>query len=87
MVALEWGRRSPVPVERLVVFAAPAATSAQAIAWNAAQRMAIEADPVGGLAAARADRDDHLPVGGRSSPRDSGGSRPGPPGDSMWITT
>jgi homoserine O-acetyltransferase len=54
MVALEWGRRSPVPVERLVVFAAPAATSAQAIAWNAAQRMAIEAEPTGGLAAARA---------------------------------
>ena len=54
MVALEWGRRSPVPVERLVVFAAPAATSAQSIAWNAAQRMAIQADPVGGLAAARA---------------------------------
>jgi homoserine O-acetyltransferase len=45
MVALQWGRISPVPVGRLVVFAAPAATSAQAIAWNAAQRMAIEADP------------------------------------------
>ena len=45
MVALEWGRRSPVPVHALVVFAAPTATSAQAIAWNAAQRMAIEADP------------------------------------------
>jgi homoserine O-acetyltransferase len=45
MVALQWGRVSPVPVDRLLVFAAPAATSAQAIAWNAAQRMAIEADP------------------------------------------
>jgi len=45
MVALEFGRCSPVPVDALVVFAAPAATSAQAIAWNAAQRMAIEADP------------------------------------------
>jgi homoserine O-acetyltransferase len=45
MVALQWGRISPVPVDRLVVFAAPAATSAQAIGWNAAQRMAIEADP------------------------------------------
>src|SRR6266545_1933020 len=45
MVALQWGRVTPVPVDRLVVFAAPAATSAQAIAWNAAQRMAIEADP------------------------------------------
>lgn len=67
MVALSWGTISPVPVDRLVVFAAPAATSAQAIAWNAAQRMAIEADPawrggrypeddppVLGLAAARA---------------------------------
>jgi homoserine O-acetyltransferase len=67
MVALEWGRLSSVPVDRLVVFAAPAATSAQAIAWNAVQRMAIEADPawkggrypegdgpVAGLAAARA---------------------------------
>jgi homoserine O-acetyltransferase len=67
MVALEWGRRSPVPVDRLVIFAAPAATSAQAIAWNAVQRMAIEADPAwqggryaagagptAGLAAARA---------------------------------
>jgi homoserine O-acetyltransferase len=45
MVTLEWGRRSPVPVDRLVVFAAPAATSPQAIAWNTVQRMAIEADP------------------------------------------
>lgn len=67
MVALQWGRISPVPVDRLVVFAAPAACSAQAIAWNAAQRMAIEADPAwrggaypegegptAGLAAARA---------------------------------
>ena len=67
MVTLQWGRVSPVPVDRLVVFAAPAATSAQAIAWNAAQRMAIEADPAwregaypegqgptAGLAAARA---------------------------------
>jgi homoserine O-acetyltransferase len=67
MVALEWGRITPVPVERLVVFAAPARTSAQAIAWNAAQRLAIEADPAwaggryaagqgpsAGLAAARA---------------------------------
>lgn len=67
MVALEWGSRSPVPVDRLVVFAAPAVTSAQAIAWNTVQRMAIEADPAwrggryprgegptGGLAAARA---------------------------------
>jgi homoserine O-acetyltransferase/O-succinyltransferase len=67
MVALEWGRLTPVPVDRLVVFAAPTATSAQAIAWNAVQRLAIEADPAwqggryengagpaAGLAAARA---------------------------------
>ena len=67
MVTLQFGRISPVPVDRLVVFAAPAATSAQAIAWNSAQRMAIEADPAwrggdyaegegptSGLAAARA---------------------------------
>jgi homoserine O-acetyltransferase len=67
MVTLQWGRLSPVPVDRLVVFAAPARTSAQAIGWNAAQRLAIEADPAwadgrypagagpaAGLAAARA---------------------------------
>lgn len=54
MVALEWGRHASVPTDRLVVFAAPAAASPQAIAWNAVQRMAIEADPVAGLAAARA---------------------------------
>lgn len=67
MVALHWGRLSPLPVDRLVILAAPARTSAQAIGWNAAQRMAIEADsdweggryqpgrgPVAGLAAARA---------------------------------
>ena len=67
MVALEWARRTRVAVDRLVVFAAPSVTSAQSIAWNAAQRMAIEADPAwqggryhpgpgpaAGLAAARA---------------------------------
>jgi homoserine O-acetyltransferase len=67
MVALEWGRHSSVPVDRLVVFAAPTATSPQAIAWNTVQRMTIEADPgwqsgryppgegpAAGLAAARA---------------------------------
>ncbi len=67
MVALHWGLVSPVPVERLVVFAAPGRAGAQAIGWNAAQRMAIEADPAwcngryragegprSGLAAARA---------------------------------
>ena len=67
MVALEWGRLSSVPTDRLVVFAAPGAASPQAIGWNAVQRMAIETDPaweggkyaagagpVAGLAAARA---------------------------------
>jgi len=67
MVALQWGLLSPVPVDRLVVFAAPGRASAQAIAWNAVQRLAIEADPAwaggryrpghgpaAGLAAARA---------------------------------
>ena len=67
MVALEWGRLASVPTDRLVVFAAPAAASPQAIGWNAVQRMAIESDPawvggeygpgegpVAGLAAARA---------------------------------
>jgi len=67
MVALHWGRLASVPTDRLVVFAAPAAASPQAISWNAVQRMAIEADPawaggnyppgqgpIAGLAAARA---------------------------------
>ena len=67
MVALEWGRITDIPTDRVVVFAAPAATSPQSIGWNAAQRMAIEADPAwsagnysgehqpsAGLAAARA---------------------------------
>jgi homoserine O-acetyltransferase/O-succinyltransferase len=67
MVALQWGCVTTIPTDRLVVFAAPAVASPQAIGWNAAQRMAIEADPawegggypagqgpVAGLAAARA---------------------------------
>jgi homoserine O-acetyltransferase/O-succinyltransferase len=51
MVALEWAKATAIPADRVVVFAAPAVTSAQSIAWNAAQRMAIEADPAwrGGL--------------------------------------
>lgn len=51
MVALEWARTTATPVDRLVVVAAPAVTSPQVIAWHAAQRMAIEADPAwcGGL--------------------------------------
>ncbi|MEO8031190.1 MAG: homoserine O-acetyltransferase [Gemmatimonadota bacterium] len=67
MVALEWARLATVPTDRVVVLAAPAFSSAQSIGWNAAQRMAIEADPAwrggryaegqaprAGLAAARA---------------------------------
>jgi homoserine O-acetyltransferase len=67
MVALEWGRLTSRPVDRLAIFAAPAVNPPQAIAWNAAQRMALEADPAwrggayhpgpgpeAGLAAARA---------------------------------
>ena len=54
MVALEWLRVSPVPIKRAVIFAAPARASAQVIAWNAAQRMALEAGGPAGLAAARA---------------------------------
>ena len=67
MVALAWGRLSSIPTDRLVVFAAPAAASPQAIGWNVVQRMAIESDPAwcggnyapgsgptAGLAAARA---------------------------------
>lgn len=53
MVALEWGRRSPVPVNHLAVIGAPAASSPQTIAWHAAQRLAIESHPEG-LAAAHA---------------------------------
>jgi homoserine O-acetyltransferase len=45
MVALQWGLISPLPIERLVVIAAPARTTAQNIAWNTAQRLALEADP------------------------------------------
>jgi len=54
MVALEWLRISPVPVDDAVILAAPARASAQVIAWNAVQRMAIEAGGAAGLAAARA---------------------------------
>ena len=41
MVALQWGLLTPVPVERLVVFAAPARTSAQAIACADSQSGAV----------------------------------------------
>jgi homoserine O-acetyltransferase len=67
MVALQWGAITARAVDRLAVLAAPAVTSSQSIAWNVAQRMALEADPrwrggrydpadppAAGLAAARA---------------------------------
>jgi homoserine O-acetyltransferase len=54
MVALEWLRISPVPVDDALILAAPARASAQVIAWNTVQRMAIEAGGAAGLAAARA---------------------------------
>lgn len=57
MVALEFARRSPVPIGHLAVIAAPARATARAIGWSAAQRMALDAAPPGspaGLAAARA---------------------------------
>ena len=67
MIALQWGAITSRRVRRLAVLAAPAVTSPQSIAWNVAQRMAIEADsrwrggvypaddqPATGLAAARA---------------------------------
>lgn len=67
MVALQWGMLTGARVDHLAIFAAPAVTSPQSIAWNAAQRLAIEADPAwrggryhpdrgpeAGLAAARA---------------------------------
>lgn len=67
MIALQWGAITSRAVDRLAVMAAPAVTSSQSIAWNVAQRMAIEADPrwrggeyaedaqpASGLAAARA---------------------------------
>ena len=99
MVTLEWGRRSTVPVDRLVVFAAPAATSAQAIAWNTVQRMAIEADPAwrrrtlpagpgAGRGAGRGSSagDDHLSLGHRVQRPVRPRRPPASPGGSTWTT-
>lgn len=45
MQALEWGRQRELPVERVIVLAAPARLSPQAIAFNEVQRQAIMLDP------------------------------------------
>jgi homoserine O-acetyltransferase len=45
MRALEWAVTAPDRVERLMVLAAPAVTSAEQIAWAACQLAAIRADP------------------------------------------
>ncbi len=55
MVALELAQRVRVPVDRVVVLAAPARASARAIGWSAVQRLAMAGpDPHTGLATARA---------------------------------
>ena len=53
MVALEWAAQNPDPVRSIVVFAAPAAHTAYAIAWNHVQRAAVEAAGARGLEIAR----------------------------------
>jgi homoserine O-acetyltransferase len=53
MVALEWAVQNPELVRSLAVFAAPAAHSAHAIAWNHIQRSAIAVGGRRGLALAR----------------------------------
>src|SRR5690606_19056203 len=57
MVALEYVTAATVPVDHLVVIAAPARATARALGWSAAQRFALDAAPdrsEAGLAAARA---------------------------------
>ncbi|HEX6748214.1 MAG TPA: homoserine O-acetyltransferase [Longimicrobium sp.] len=53
MVAMEWAARNPTLARSVVVFAAPAAHTAYAIAWNHVQRAAIEAAGQRGLEIAR----------------------------------
>lgn len=53
MVALEWAATFPELTRAVVAFAAPAAHTAQAIAWNHLQRRAIELAGEDGLALAR----------------------------------
>lgn len=53
MAALEWAASFPASARAVVSFAAPAAHSAQAIAWTHVQRRAIELAGLEGLALAR----------------------------------
>ena len=53
MVAMEWAAQNPALPRSVVVFAAPAAHTAHAIAWNHIQRRAIEAGGERGLEVAR----------------------------------
>lgn len=53
MVTLEWAALEPVPTRAAVVFAAPAAHTAQAIGFNHVQRLAVRMGGTEGLAVAR----------------------------------
>jgi homoserine O-acetyltransferase len=53
MVAMEWAAQNPALARSVVVFAAPAAHTAHAIAWNHVQRRAIQAAGERGLEIAR----------------------------------
>lgn len=53
MVALEWTALHPARTKATVVFAAPAAHTAHAIAWNSVQRACLDAGGDAGLALAR----------------------------------
>jgi len=57
MVALEYATAATVPVDHLIVIAAPARATARALGWSAAQRLALDAaggESDAGLVAARA---------------------------------
>lgn len=53
MVAMEWAAQNPSLARSVVIFAAPAAHTAHAIAWNHVQRAAIRAAGARGLEIAR----------------------------------
>lgn len=53
MVALEWAAQNPELARSIAIFAAPAAHSANAIAWNHVARRAIEVGGAAGLEVAR----------------------------------
>lgn len=53
MVALEWAAQNPGAARSIAIFAAPAAHSAYAIAWNHIARRAIEIGGAAGLEVAR----------------------------------